>query len=46
MTRAELAAPPAGAAATGQYLDNSDDVADIMELNRTGSRNLDDGVDL
>lgn len=46
VTRIELAAPPTGVAATGQYLDNSDDVAEIMERSRTWSTNLDDGVDL
>lgn len=46
VTRAELVAPPTGLAATGQYLDNGDDVAEITEHSRTWSRNFGDGVDL
>ncbi|MBY6708095.1 hypothetical protein HQ308_14915 [Rhodococcus sp. BP-241] len=46
VSRAELAAPPTGLAGAGQYLDNGDDVADIVERSRTWSLNLDDGVDL
>ncbi|WP_442973111.1 hypothetical protein [Rhodococcus sp. NBC_00297] len=45
-TRAELAAPPTGVAATGQYMNNIDDVAEILERSRTWARNLNDGVRL